>query len=100
MSLDYVMPAELVPGNLTVKVEFAKELQDKDWFGKQDPYVVLNCGARKLGKTKVHRGSASTSWESISTFSADNEVLNPSRHTCCQVEARIRNGMKLSVSNY
>ncbi|GLC60148.1 hypothetical protein PLESTB_001579100 [Pleodorina starrii] len=40
-------------GQLTVTVEYAKDLKDKDWFGKQDPYAVLRVGAQTF-RTKTH----------------------------------------------
>ncbi|GIL80601.1 hypothetical protein Vretimale_15911 [Volvox reticuliferus] len=40
-------------GLLTVTVEYAKDLKDKDWFGKQDPYAVLRVGGQAF-RTKTH----------------------------------------------
>ncbi|KAG2486404.1 hypothetical protein HYH03_014980 [Edaphochlamys debaryana] len=40
-------------GTLALTIEFAKDLKDKDWFGKQDPYVVLKCGSQTY-RTKTH----------------------------------------------
>ncbi|GIL63320.1 hypothetical protein Vafri_17413 [Volvox africanus] len=40
-------------GLLTVTVEYAKDLKDKDWFGKQDPYAVLRVGGQTF-RTKTH----------------------------------------------
>lgn len=37
---------------MTVVVEFAKDLKDKDFFGKQDPYCIVKCGGQTF-RTKT-----------------------------------------------
>ncbi len=43
-------------GELTLVLEFAQGLKDKDWFGKQDPYVILTCGGHTLKSRTAQDG--------------------------------------------
>ncbi|GLC64448.1 hypothetical protein PLESTF_000167100 [Pleodorina starrii] len=52
----------LQAGQLQCTVEFAKGLVDKEWFGKQDPYAILELGGQTY-KTKTHRdGGTAPVW--------------------------------------
>lgn len=63
----------LEPGELTLIVEFAKGLKDKDWFGKQDPYCLLTCGAQTFRGRTAKDGGTSPVWNETFNFSVINE---------------------------
>ena len=43
-------------GELTLTLEFAQGLKDKDLFGRQDPYCVITCGSQRF-KSRTHTGN-------------------------------------------
>lgn len=58
-------------------MERANDLADKDTLGKQDPYVILECGRHKE-KSKTHKGGgAHPVWNEKFHFKVDqeNEVI-------------------------
>ncbi|GIL65515.1 hypothetical protein Vafri_19286 [Volvox africanus] len=64
----------LEPGELTVHLHRAKDLKDGDWFGKQDPYIILKCGNVKY-KSNVHKcGGCDPEWEQKFVFKVDQET--------------------------
>ncbi|GLI59997.1 hypothetical protein VaNZ11_002056 [Volvox africanus] len=64
----------LEPGELTVHLHRARNLKDGDWFGKQDPYIILKCGKVKY-KSNVHDcGGRDPEWEQKFVFKVDQET--------------------------
>lgn len=63
----------LAMGTLRVTLVSAKDLNDKDWFGKMDPYAVLELGSCKQ-KSSVHkRGGKNPIWHQDFTFALTGE---------------------------
>lgn len=63
----------LEAGTLTVTLEFAQGLKDKDWFGRQDPYCLLTCGSQTF-RSKVHEdGGKDPVWNQTFMFNIINE---------------------------
>ncbi|KAL6753499.1 C2 domain-containing protein [Haematococcus lacustris] len=60
-------------GRLTIKLEFAEGLKDKDWFGKQDPYAVLTCGSQQFRSRTCVDGGTKPVWNQDFDFSVINE---------------------------
>eukprot|EP00760_Papus_ankaliazontas_P015566 PhM_4_TR16592/c0_g1_i1/m.2627 len=54
-------------GKLIVTVLGCRDLEDKDTFGKSDPYVVLHCGGKKF-KTKVIKNNLNPNFNEQFTF--------------------------------
>jgi Ca2+-dependent lipid-binding protein len=54
-------------------VEFAKDLKDRDWFGKQDPYCILALGSQKVrSRTHIDGGKAPV-WNETFNFQVIND---------------------------
>jgi Ca2+-dependent lipid-binding protein len=54
-----IIQMSLEAGEIVVVLEFAQGLKDMDFFGKQDPFCILNCGSQSY-KSKTHnRGGTS-----------------------------------------
>lgn len=45
----------LEAGQLTLTLQFAKGLKDKDLFGRQDPYAVISVGSQTF-RSRTHTG--------------------------------------------
>lgn len=60
--------SELVPGELTLMLEFGSGLQDRDLFGKQDPYCILKCGTLTRQSQICHKGGKDPSWNEQFAF--------------------------------
>ena len=43
-------------GRLILKLGMANLYKDYDWFFKEDPYVVLNCGGKKYTTKVAYHG--------------------------------------------
>lgn len=54
--------SELVPGELAFMLEFGTELQDRDLFGKQDPYCILKCGTLTRQSQICYKGGKEPKW--------------------------------------
>ncbi|KAG2449211.1 hypothetical protein HYH02_005958 [Chlamydomonas schloesseri] len=63
----------LEAGELAVTVEFAKDLKDKDWFGKQDPYAVLKVGSQQFRTRTAVDGGKNPVWNETFRFNVINE---------------------------
>lgn len=63
----------LEAGTLQVTVEFAKDLADKDWFGKQDPYCLLSIGNQKVRSRTHIDGGRNPVWNDTFRFTVVNE---------------------------
>ncbi|GLI61338.1 hypothetical protein VaNZ11_003699, partial [Volvox africanus] len=58
----------LQPGTLRVRLEFAKDIKDCDFFGRQDPYVRLRVGDQ-LRRSKVCKnGGTRPVWDETFEF--------------------------------
>lgn len=60
-------------GELTVTLEFATNLKDKDWFGKQDPYCLLTVGGQTLRSKTATDGGKNPVWNQTFKFNLINE---------------------------
>ncbi|GLC33612.1 hypothetical protein PLESTM_000091800 [Pleodorina starrii] len=61
------------PGELTVTVEFAKGLQDKEWVGRQDPYCVVRVGGQSFRSKTAKDGGTNPVWDQAFTFKIESE---------------------------
>ncbi|EFJ52056.1 hypothetical protein VOLCADRAFT_87207 [Volvox carteri f. nagariensis] len=68
------MAVLLEPGEVTVNLHRAESLKDADWFGKQDPYVILRCGENKYRSNTHERGGRDPAWEQQFVFKVDQET--------------------------
>jgi hypothetical protein len=68
------IPAVLiVSGTLTINIKKGLNLRDNRTFGKQCPYVKLNCGQEKF-QTKVHdQGGVNPEWNQSFLFNIDGK---------------------------
>lgn len=58
---------------MAVTIEYAKDLKDTDWFGKQDPYCIMKVGAQTF-RTKTHTdGGKNPVWNQTFTVNVINE---------------------------
>ncbi|PNH06324.1 hypothetical protein TSOC_007291 [Tetrabaena socialis] len=59
----------LEAGTMACTVEFAKDLKDKDWFGRQDPYCQVKCGSQQFRTRTATDGGKNPTF----TFNVINE---------------------------
>ncbi|EFJ43588.1 hypothetical protein VOLCADRAFT_106750 [Volvox carteri f. nagariensis] len=60
-------------GILTVTIEYAKDLKDKDWFGKQDPFAVIRVGGQTF-RTRTHNnGGKNPVWNETFNINIVND---------------------------
>ena len=52
----------LEAGELTLSLQFATGLKDCDWFGRQDPYVILSCGSQQYRSRTAVDGGTTPVW--------------------------------------
>lgn len=60
-------------GELKFTLQFAKDLKDQDWFGKQDPYCFIECGGQKLRSRTHIDGGRNPVWNETFSFQIINE---------------------------
>lgn len=67
----------LEAGEIRFTLQFAKDLKDQDWFGKQDPYCVVECGAQKIRSRTHVDGGRNPVWNETMKFQIvnDNEIV-------------------------
>ncbi|GFR52793.1 hypothetical protein Agub_g15413 [Astrephomene gubernaculifera] len=68
------MAVTLAPGEVTVHLHFGKGLKDCDWFGQQDPYVILRCGQAQYRSNTHISGGTNPVWNQVYVFQVDQEV--------------------------
>ena len=60
-------------GELTLTLEFAQGLKDKDLFGRQDPYCIVTVGAQRY-KSRTHTdGGKNPVWNEVFRFNIIND---------------------------
>ncbi|EFJ42719.1 hypothetical protein VOLCADRAFT_97168 [Volvox carteri f. nagariensis] len=63
----------LEAGEMAVTVEFAKDLKDKDFFGKQDPYCIVKVGTQQYRTRTATDGGKRPVWNETFRFNVLNE---------------------------
>ncbi|GFR48310.1 hypothetical protein Agub_g10191 [Astrephomene gubernaculifera] len=63
----------LEAGEVSVTIEFAQGLKDKDWFGRQDPYCVLSVGGQHFRTHTATDGGRNPVWNQTFRFNVINE---------------------------
>jgi Ca2+-dependent lipid-binding protein len=58
---------------MAVTLDYAKGLRDCDWFGKQDPYVVIKCGGQQFRSRTATDGGKNPVWGETFRFNVINE---------------------------
>ncbi|KAI3659998.1 hypothetical protein MP638_000046 [Amoeboaphelidium occidentale] len=61
-------------GNLEVKILEARNLKDKDWLGKQDPYVQISAGSQRQRTRTVVNGGKNCYFNETFNFSITSGV--------------------------
>ncbi len=80
-------------GVMSITIEFAKDLKDQDWFGKQDPYCQISVGGQRFRTRTAIDGGKNPVWNE--TFSAN--VIN---ENSVEVVIKVRGkGLKSCTSN-
>ncbi|GIL49251.1 hypothetical protein Vafri_5332 [Volvox africanus] len=75
----------LAPGTLRVKLEYAKDIKDCDFFGRQDPYVRLRVGDQERKSRVCKNGGTQPVWDETFDFvilhenTVDLELLDADR---------------------
>ncbi|KAG2439068.1 hypothetical protein HYH02_006595 [Chlamydomonas schloesseri] len=60
-------------GVMSVTLEFAKDLKDADWFGKQDPYCIIRVGGQTFRTRTAVDGGRNPVWNETFRFNIINE---------------------------
>ncbi|KAG2439059.1 hypothetical protein HYH02_006586 [Chlamydomonas schloesseri] len=60
-------------GVMAVTLEFAKDLKDSDWFGKQDPYCIIRVGGQTFRTRTAVDGGRNPVWNETFRFNIINE---------------------------
>ncbi|KAG2432135.1 hypothetical protein HXX76_009061 [Chlamydomonas incerta] len=60
-------------GVMSVTMEFAKDLKDSDWFGKQDPYCIIRIGGQTFRTRTAVDGGRNPVWNETFRFNVINE---------------------------
>lgn len=60
-------------GKMAITLEFAKDLKDCDWFGKQDPYAMVTCGTQHYRSRTHIDGGRHPVWNETFEFNVINE---------------------------
>ncbi|PNW76446.1 hypothetical protein CHLRE_11g467593v5 [Chlamydomonas reinhardtii] len=60
-------------GVMSVTLEFAKDLKDADWFGKQDPYCIIRIGGQTFRTRTAVDGGRNPVWNETFRFNVINE---------------------------
>ncbi|KAG2432134.1 hypothetical protein HXX76_009060 [Chlamydomonas incerta] len=60
-------------GVMSVTLEFAKDLKDSDWFGKQDPYCIIRVGGQTFRTRTAVDGGRNPVWNETFRFNVINE---------------------------
>ena len=55
----------LEAGTLELTVEFASELKDVQWFGRQDPYCKIKIGNQELRTKTAKDGGKTPVWNEM-----------------------------------
>ncbi|KXZ43576.1 hypothetical protein GPECTOR_86g369 [Gonium pectorale] len=63
----------LEAGEMSLTVEYAKDLKDKDWFGKQDPYAMVRVGNQQFRTRTATDGGKNPVWNETFRFNIINE---------------------------
>lgn len=63
----------LEAGELRLTLQFAQGLKDEDWFGKQDPYCIIQCGSQKVRSRTHTDGGRNPVWNENFNLQVVNE---------------------------
>ncbi|GLI69850.1 hypothetical protein VaNZ11_014567 [Volvox africanus] len=63
----------LEAGEMAVTIEYAKDLKDKDIFGKQDPYCIIRVGSQQFRTRTATDGGKRPVWNETFRFNVINE---------------------------
>ncbi|GIL89071.1 hypothetical protein Vretimale_16202 [Volvox reticuliferus] len=63
----------LAPGVLSVTVEFAKDIKNRAWIGRQDPYCILRVGNQTFRTRTAVDGGRNPVWDETFEFNVENE---------------------------
>ncbi|GIL68419.1 hypothetical protein Vafri_21698 [Volvox africanus] len=63
----------LAPGVLSVTVEFAKDIKNRAWIGRQDPYCIVRVGNHTFCTRTAVDGGRNPVWDETFEFNVGNE---------------------------
>ncbi|KXZ54157.1 hypothetical protein GPECTOR_5g255 [Gonium pectorale] len=63
----------LEAGVMSITLEYAKDLKDGDWFGKQDPYCIIRVGGQTFRTRTATDGGRNPVWNQTFQFNVINE---------------------------